>query len=68
MVQTKCNGCNTYFRGIRGLSNHFQQNIQCKSIHLQLNNSHQINPKIMTELKSGNKKIKNEKLLQMPQS
>src|SRR5688572_16434520 len=45
MVQIKCNGCNSYFKGNWGLSNHFQFNNKCKTIHLQLNNS----PKIINK-------------------
>ena len=41
MVRIKCNGCNSFFKGNRCLSNHFQYNLQCKTIHLDLNRNEQ---------------------------
>src|SRR5688572_13966914 len=57
MVQSKCNGCNQYFKGTHGLSNHFQFNRECKGIHLNLIHQYQVNTDTMTQVDNNNKKI-----------
>ena len=57
MVQTKCNGCNHYYKGNCGLSNHFQHNRECKTIHLNLRQQFQVfsnnETKVNTDSKIG---------------
>jgi len=49
MVQTKCNGCNHFFKGSCGLSNHLQYNRECKAIYLDMNHYNQIISNIETQ-------------------
>src|SRR5688572_7165305 len=58
MVQIKCNGCNSFFKGNWGLSNHFHFITKCKSIHLQLYNFPQIIHKIISKPTGGNNRKK----------
>ena len=55
MVQTKCNGCNSYFKGSHGLSNHFQHNKKWKALHLNLNNQYQLSTNEQTKVNNDSK-------------
>ena len=57
MAQTICNGCNRYFKGSRGLSNHFQFNKVCKTIHLNLNQQYQAIPDLKTQVDKNEKNM-----------
>ena len=55
MAQTKCNGCNCYFKGSHGLSNHFQYNKECKAIHLNLQHQYQLSKNVHTKVNIDSK-------------
>ena len=55
MAQTKCNRCNCYFKGSRGLSNHFQYNKECKAIHLNLQHQYQLSKNVHTKVNIDSK-------------
>src|SRR5688500_11453043 len=57
MVQSKCNGCNQYFKGSCGLSNHFQFNRGCKAVHLNLIKQYQVIPDKGTQVDNNKKKM-----------
>ena len=55
MAQTLCGGCNRYFKGNRGLPNHFQYNKKCKTIHLNLMQQYQIVSSQVTQVDNDRK-------------